>query len=810
MSGNISIVKVTTCVLAAGFIAMVSSALGRSQVVSPQRALLDRYCLTCHTQKAKERGAVPIALDALDLSNVPADAETWEKVVRKVRSGLMPPPGAPRPDQAGTEDLISWLETQLDRAAAAHPNPGRPLLQRLNRTEYANAVRDLLALDVDTTSLLPADDSAYGFDNNSDALGLSPSLQERYLSAAMKIGALAVGDPHVSPGSETYRIRQDLSQDQHIEGMPLGTTGGTLVHHNFPLDGQYIFQARLYRTNLNIVRGLESTHDVEFTVDGQRVLSASIGGKEDLEALFQKPTDTGDAVEARLRIRVPVKAGPHVVTAAFIQEPQIARPGRLQRYLRSSVDNFDWSGQPHIQTLSITGPFDATGSGDTPSRRRIFVCHPANAAAEGPCAKQIVSTLAHRAYRQPVTDADIRRVMSFFEEGRRSGGFEAGIEAALQRILASPQFLFRVERDPAAGTAHGAHYISDMELASRLSFFLWSSIPDDALLKAASEGKLKQPATLEREVRRMLADVKSESLVENFAGQWLQLRNVRNVLPNSDLFPDFDDNLRQSFRHETELFFDSILREDRNVLDLMNADYSFINERLARHYGIPDIYGSRFRRVTITDSARRGLLGQGSILALTSHAERTSPVLRGKWILENILGMPVPPPPPDVPPLKEHTEGEKPRTMRDQMAEHRVNPTCASCHKVMDPIGFALENFDAVGAWRTREAGEPIDASGELADGTHVDGVAQLRQALVEQPELFVSTMTGKMLTYALGRGIDYRDMPAVRTIVRDASRNNYRFSAIIMGIVRSVPFQMRMEPSPEGRVNEVSTNVRQ
>jgi hypothetical protein len=705
----------------------------------------------------------------------------------------MPPPGASRPDQSASQNLISFLETQLDRAAAANPNPGRPLLHRLNRTEYANAIRDLLALDVDAAALLPPDDSAYGFDNISDALGLSPSLQERYVSAAMKIGALAVGDPQVSAGSETYRIRQDLSQDQHIEGMPLGTIGGTQVRHNFPLDGQYVFQARLYRTNLNIVRGLESTHDVEFTVDGQRVLAASIGGKEDLEALFQKPTETGDAVDARLRVRIPVKAGPHVVTAAFIQEPETARPDRLQRYLRSSVDNFDWSGQPHIQTLSITGPFDATGPGDTPSRRRIFICRPSSSSAEGPCAKQIISTLARRAYRQPVTDADVQRVMTFFEDGRRKSGFEAGIEAALQRILASPQFVFRVERDSAGVASDRAHYISDVELASRLSFFLWSSIPDDQLLKVASEGNLKRPAILEREVRRMLADPKAESLVENFAGQWLQLRNVRNVLPNSDLFPDFDDNLRQAFRRETELFFESIIREDRNVLDLMTADYSFINERLARHYGMPDIYGSRFRRVTITDPARRGLLGQGSILAVTSHAERTSPVLRGKWILENILGMPVPPPPPDVPPLKERTEGEKPRTMREQMVEHRVNPVCASCHKVMDPIGFALENFDAVGAWRAREAGEPIDASGELADGTHVDGVVQLRQTLVSHPELFAGTMTEKMLTYALGRGIDYRDMPAVRAIVRDAARNNYRFSAIIMGIVRSTPFQMRM-----------------
>jgi mono/diheme cytochrome c family protein len=759
---------------------------------SQQRALLDRYCVTCHTQRQKDRGIVPIALDTVDMAKVPADAELWEKVIRKLRAGVMPPAGSPRPDQAALQDFTLWLEGELDRAAAANPNPGRPLIHRLNRTEYANAIHDLLDLDVDAATLLPPDDSAYGFDNISDALGVSPLLQERYLSAAMKIGALAVGDTHVSPGSETYRIRQDVSQDQHIEGMPLGTTGGTRVRHNFPLDGEYVFQARLYRTNLNIVRGLDATHEVEFTVDGQRIHIASIGGKEDLEALFQKPTDTGDEVDARLRVRVKVKAGPHDVTAGFVEDSQALGPDRLQRYTRSSVDNFDWSGQPHIQTLTVTGPFNATGSSDTPSRRRIFVCRPANSTAEVPCAKQIISTLARRAYRRPLTTEDIDRVMTFFEEGRRAGGFESGVESALQRILASPQFVFRMERDP-ANTTSTTYRVSDVDLASRLSFFLWSSIPDGRLLTLASEGSLSRPAVLEREVRRMLADPKSAALVQNFAGQWLRLRNVKNVLPNSDLFPDFDDNLRQSFRQETELFFESVMREDRSVVDLLTADYSFVNERLARHYGIPDIYGSRFRRVTISDPARRGLLGQGSILSVTSHAERTSPVLRGKWILENILGLPVPPPPPDVPPLKEKAEGEKPKTMREQMAEHRANPACATCHKVMDPIGFALENFDAVGSWRTQEAGGPIDASGELADGTKVDGVAQLRQSLVSHPDLFVQTMTEKMLTYALGRGVDYHDMPAVRTIVRDAAHSDYRFSALVMGIVRSTPFQMRM-----------------
>jgi len=784
----------------------ISQSPSASSSASPQsqRAVLDRYCVTCHSQSAKEKGLVPVALDKLDLSRVgrtESDTEIWEKVVRKLNAGVMPPPGSPRPDRAASEGLISWLTTQLDRTAQANPNPGRAPLHRLNRTEYANAIRDLLDLEIDAASLLPPDDSAYGFDNIADALGLSPSLQERYVSAAMKISALAVGDARVSADGSTYRIKQDVSQDQHIEGLPLGTTGGIQIRHNFPLDGEYMFQAKLYRTNLNIVRGLESAHEVEFAVDGERVLIARIGGPEDLEALFQKPTDTGDLVDARLRVRVPIKAGPHVVTVAFLQVSQIAGPGRLQHYIRSTVDNFDWSGQPHIQTLTVNGPFGVTGPGDTPSRRRIFTCVPANSRAESACAKQILSRLARRAYRQPVADADLERIMTFFESGRKSGGFESGIQSALQRILASPQFVFRIERDSVPGT----HRVGDFQLASRLSFFLWSTIPDERLLQLASDGSLSRPAVLEAEVRRMLSDPRSRALVDNFAGQWLRIRNLSNVSPNSDLFPDFDDNLRQSFKRETELLFDSIMREDRSVLDLMTADYTFVNERLARHYGIAGIYGSQFRRVAVTDPARRGLLGQGSFLAVTSHAERTSPVLRGKWILENILGLSVPPPPPNVPPLKERTNGEKPRTMREQMAEHRADPACASCHKAMDSVGFALENFDPVGAWRSEEADAAVDASGDLADGTHVNGVVELRQALMKKPELFIGTMTEKMLTYALGRGVDYRDMPAVRTIVKDAGRDGYKFSSLVLGVVRSVPFQMRMAPEKE---SEVAANV--
>jgi hypothetical protein len=752
------------------------------------RALLNKYCVTCHNQRLKTGG---LTLDTVDLTQVPARAELWEKVILKLRSGTMPPAGAPRPDPTSYGGAARWIEEQIDTTAAAHPYAGRPVLHRLNRSEYSAAIRDLLALDMDVSALLPPDDSAFGFDNISDMLGVSPALQERYLSAAIRIAALAVGDPALSPSSQTWRIRQDLSQNQHIEGTPLGTVGGTVVRANFPLDGEYRFQAKLYRTNLNIVRGLQTTQQVEFSVDGQRIHLAAIGGPQDLASLFEKPTDTGDAVDARLQVRVPVPAGPHTVAVAFLSDSQFAEPVRLQPFLRSSVDNFDWTGHPHLQTLSVTGPFQAAGPGHTPSRQRIFVCHPGKSAEQKPCARKIVTGLLERAYRRPVTDSDVQPVMMFYEDASREAGFEAGIEAALERILASPKFVFRAERDPAGAAPASIYRITGDEMASRLSFFLWSSIPDEKLLTLASHGRLQDLAAMDGEIRRMLVDPRANALVDNFAAQWLQLRNLRNVQPNTDEFPDFDDNLRQSFREETEMLFRSVLTEDRPVLDLLTADYTFVDERLARHYGIPDIYGSRFRRVAITDEARKGLLGQGSILALTSHAERTSPVVRGKWILENLMGMAVPPPPPNVPPLKDPEEGEKPKTMREQMAAHRASAVCASCHKTLDPIGFALENFDAVGAWRTSEAGNPVDAKGELADGTQVNGVVALRQALLSRPELFVTTLTEKLLTYALGRGLDYRDMPEVRKAVRKAAESNYRFSSLILAVAHSTPFQM-------------------
>jgi mono/diheme cytochrome c family protein len=757
-------------------------------------ALVKQYCVTCHNTRLKTGG---LALDGLDLSRLSEHADVWEKVVRKVRAGVMPPQGSRRPDEQALKQFVAYVEDALDRDAARHPDPGRPLLHRLNRAEYKNAIRDLLALDVDVATLLPPDDSAYGFDNVSDVLGVSPSLQERYLAAAGRISALAVGDPAMRAGSDTYRVPQDLSQNQHVEGLPLGTVGGLKVRHTFPLDGEYDFQTKLYRTNLNIPRGLQYPSEFEVAIDGKPVHRVIIGGTDDLAKMFDAPTDTGDAVEARMRVRIKVPAGPHDVTATFIDNLAVKDTLRVQPFLRSSADNFEWAGQPHIQTFAITGPFNPSGSGDTASRRAIFTCRPTIRATERACASQILGRLARRAYRQPVGAAELAPILEFYDGARASGTFEAGIQRGLQRILASPRFVFRVERDPAGAAPGSVHPVSTLELASRLSFFLWSSIPDEPLLRAATQGTLTQPAVLEQQVRRMLADPRAEALVTNFAGQWLQLRNVRSVQPNSDEFPDFDDNLRQAFRRETELLFMSIVRDDRNVLDLLRADYTFVNERLARHYGIPNVYGSRFRRVPVTDDARRGILGHGSMLAITSHAERTSPVLRGKWVLENLLGLPVPPPPPDVPSLLGNEEGRKPRTLREQLAEHRADPVCASCHKVMDPVGFALENFDAVGAWRTREPGGPIDASGQLADGRAVNGVATLRTAILERPDLVVGTLTEKLMIYALGRGVDARDMPAVRAVIQAAEKNDNKFSSIVLGIVRSVPFQMRTTPGP-------------
>jgi hypothetical protein len=758
------------------------------QEPSNLRALLDQYCVTCHNQKLKTAG---LTLDKMDVEHIGDGAEVWEKVIRKIHGRSMPPLGMPRPDQATLDGVASSLEVSLDRAAASRPEPGRAGMHRLNRAEYQNAIRDLLALKIDVNSLLPADDESNGFDNMADALRVSPSLLEQYLSVSRTVSSLAIGDRGIGPVSQVYQLSPTLAQAGHIEGLPLGTRGGILIHQNFPLDGDYEFSVYLLRNIVGYMPGLEYPHQFEITVDGTRIFLSHVGGEEDNKMMDTNLGLAGNTIDARLRVRVPLKAGPHEVAVAFIAKNHAESVEPLQPFTRN-LDLQDMNGIPLINRVQITGPFDATGSGDTPSRRRIFACRPASESDELPCARKIISTLARRAYRRPVTDADLEILLSFYQKGRNKGSFDAGIETALRLILTDPKFLYRIESDPANAVAGSIDKISDLELASRLSFFLWSSIPDDELLTVAAQGKLKDPAVLQAQVKRMLADAKAEALVTNFASEWLFLRNLQSVNPAGEDFPNFDENLKQAFRTETEMFVGSVFREDRNVTDLLNADYTFVNERLAKHYGIPNIYGSQFRRVAVTDDARRGLLGQGSILTVTSYPTRTSPVLRGKWILENIMGTPPPAPPPNVPALKENDEGGKVTTVRERLEEHRKNPACATCHRVMDPLGFSLDNFDAIGQWRSKEAGLPIDASGQLADGTKVNGVVDLRKALLAHPERFVGTMTEKLMTYALGRGLEYYDMPVVRSITRDAARSDYRFSAIVMGIVKSTAFQSR------------------
>jgi hypothetical protein len=772
------------------------STFAAGSLIAEPQAVVSRYCVPCHNGRLKTGG---LALDSFDVSRAADHPEIWERVVRKLRADAMPPSGAPRPDRETADRLRAALEERLDRAHADRPAPGRTLLHRLNRAEYANAIRDLLAVEVDPAVLLPPDDSSYGFDNIADILGVSPVLIERYLTAANRVSALAVGDPDLAPGSDTYRARQDLSQDQHIEGLPLGTVGGMRIRHAFPLDAEYLLQARLFRTNLNAIRGLELPHTLEIILDGRRIFLEAVGGGSDVTAIFQNPTIGSDAIDKRLKVRLRVPAGPHEIGVTFHRDIGEGTR-RLQPYIRSSADPFDVTGRPHVSTLTVTGPFNPSGSGITPSRTRIFTCRPGPAASRGvdACARQILARLTRHAFRQPVTAADLEPILPFYLQGLHERGFERGIQLALERILASPQFVFRAEPDPPGAEPGSVYRITDLALASRLSFFLWSSIPDERLLGAASRNTLTHGAMLEEQVRRMLADPRADALVKNFAGQWLQLRNLESAQPNSTEFPDFDDNLRQSFRRETELLFETIAREDRSVLELLSADFTFVNERLARHYDIPGVYGSLFRRVAVVSEARRGILGQGSMLTVTSHADRTSPVLRGKWILENLMGVPPPPPPPNVPPLKDEAEGATPHTMRERLEQHRANPACAGCHRLMDPLGFALENFDAVGAWRTVDAGKRIDASGQLLDGTTVDGVTALRDALLSRPDVFVSTLTEKLMTYALGRGLEPGDMPSVRAIVRDAASDGYRFSSIVMGIVRSTPFQWR---EADGRV---------
>jgi cytochrome c551/c552 len=743
--------------IAAASVLQSTRAQTPSTQTSGEQALLSRYCISCHNERTKTAG---LMLDKLDFAHPGKDAESWETAVRKIRAGMMPPAGAPRPDRATLDAFAEKLEGELDRAAAANPNPGFTGLHRLNRTEYANAIRDLLALEIDAATLLPADDSSEGFDNIADALGVSPALVERYTAAATKVSRMAVGNILTNAFTTTYRVPSDLSQTEHIDGLPLGTRGGILVHHNFPLDAEYDIKVRARSGGIGVGGIGVSGEELEVTINGERVKVAS-----------------GTTVDVHVKLR----AGPQTVGAVYLRRSPPGADDLWQIYAASNV----------VSSVAITGPLNPTGLGDTPARRRIFVCRPASEAEEDACAGKIVATLAQRAYRQPPSTLDQDTLLGFYRVGRKNGGFDAGIEQAVSRILADPRFVFRFEREPANVPAGSPYRISDLELASRLSFFVWSSIPDDQLLDLAIQNKLHDPVVLEAQTRRMLKDPRSETLVTDFGDQWLYLRELKNQRPQAK---EFNDNLRQSFRRETELLLDSILREDRSVLDLLNADYTFVDEALAKHYGIPDVRGTRFRRVAIQDEARRGLLGQSSFLLVTSVANRTSPVARGKWVLENLLGTPAPLPPPNVPPLDTDGSAQQAASVRQRMEEHRKNPVCGSCHKIMDPIGFSLENFDLIGRYRASDAGIPIDASGQLVDGTKLDGAASLRLALLSRSGVFVQTMTEKLLTYGTGRALKYYDMPVVRSIVRDAARNDNKFSALIVGIVKSDPFQMRVK----------------
>ena len=762
-----------------------------------RHALVDDYCVSCHDEDKKKAG---LALDTIAAEEVPRHPDVWEKVVRKLRARQMPPVGKERPDEATYDAVIASLETSLDRAAAAHPNPGRTsTLRRLTRTEYQHAIRDLLAVEIDTASLLPADESSYGFDNVTVG-DLSPTLLDRYISAAEKISRVAIGRPDRSPGGETIRIPAELTQEEHIDGLPIGTRGGAVVHYTFPLDGEYEIQVRLMRDRDEHVEGLSEAHDLELLLDRARVQLFTVKPPQREPGAADTDQPSHEKVDQHLKIRVPVGAGPHVLGVAFPKKPSVLLETPRQPY----ETHFNFYRHPRIQpavySISIVGPYAATGPGDTPSRRRIFVSRPirqadgrpASPAQETAAARRILTALMRRAYRRPVTDADLQGPLALYRTARTEGGFEAGIEMALSAVLVSPEFLFRIERDPAGLPPGTVYRISDLDLASRLSFFLWSSIPDEALLGLASAGTLHEPAVLERQVRRMLADPRSSALVHNFAAQWLHLPNLDSISPDMRLFPDFDDNLRQAFRRETELFFESILREDRSVLDLLRANYTFLNERLGKHYGVPHVYGSRFRRVTLDrDSWRGGLLRQGSILTVTSYATRTSPVLRGKFVLDTLLGVPPPPPLPDVPALKDNTVDGR-LSVRERIAEHRRNAACAPCHNLMDPLGLSLERFDAVGRRRTADAGTPIDASGSLPDGRTFADVDGLEAALIARPELFVGTLAEKLQTYALGRGVEYYDAPAIRRVVREARAGHFRLSSIILGIVKDQSFQMR------------------
>jgi cytochrome c5 len=781
---------------------------------TPARQLVNTYCVSCHNERVKTAN---LMLDRVDADRVSNSADEWEKVVVKLRSRAMPPPGARRPDNETYDKVAMWLETELDRAAAAHVNPGRPAaLHRLNRAEYANAVRDLLGVEVEPRMMLPPDEQAHGFDTNADALSIQPALLDRYLSAAAKITRLAVGDPTIPPGFERYTALKDnsnestwLSQNERLgEEFPLGSRGGIVARHYFPVDGEYVFKIRMDRTDTGLIRGLSTRNDIEIRVDGARVGQLTIGGTPELTGSNTNSIENPDYAASRnplmtadsgLEVRAPVKAGMRQVIGTLVKTDNLETEGLALN--ATPIWSREHTTKPDnpamISSLLIGGPYGARVSQTSPGRERIYVCHPASSREETACATKILSTLARRAYRRTPTSDDIRTLVGFYQAARADGDFDAGIRAGVERVLVSPDFLFRIEADPAPGegVAPGTAYnLSDVELASRLSFFLWSSIPDDELLETAVRGKLHEPSVLEREVRRMLSDKRARAaLVQNFFEEWLQTRNVWLITPDlNQKFPWFDDNLRVAFAKEIELFLDAQLKEDRSIVDLLTSNQTFLNEQLARHYGVSGVYGSHFRPVTLTDENRFGLLGKAAVLSVTSYSTRTAPTIRGKYLLENLLAAPPPAPPPNIPALEESSKDGKPRSVREMLEVHRKNPVCASCHARMDPLGLSLENFDAIGQWRTMDAGTPINASGVLLDGTKVDGPSALRRALVTQKEQFVRTVAGKLLIYAIGRGLEYDDAPAIRGIARAAAVDDYKWSSTILALVKSAPFRMR------------------
>jgi len=773
----------------------------RQPTAAQEWPLFGRYCIDCHN---KDDYTAQIAFDRMSPESIGENPAVFETVVRKLRGVQMPPPGAPRPDSATRHEWIAALESTLDAAAGARREPGRVVLHRLNRTEYKNAIADLLALDVDVKALLPRDDESDGFDNVANVLKVSPSFLEQYIAAARVVSELAVGTPAAKRDSRVYYAEANINQNFHVEGMPLGTRGGMLVEHFFPVDGEYeISLGGLARARY--VEGLEYRHKLIVTIDGRKVFEDEIGGVEDMTDVDLRQAAAVARINGRFEhIRVSVAAGPHDVAATFVARTMSESDAVLQPFVPGGGEVGIIEGEESplkVQRLEINGPFTTAGVGDTPSRERIFSCHPQSPAEETPCAHEIVSRLTRAAFRRDVTEADVKTPLEFYEQGKARGGFEAGIRNALMIVLASPEFLYRFTTPP-AGTAPGEVYAVDgFGIASRLSFFLWSSVPDDELLALAERGELRIPDVIEAQVKRMLADPRAKSLITNFATQWLDVRNVADIVPDPVLYPEFNPDLGEDFVRELDLFLASVLLEDRSVLELLKSNETFLNERLALHYGVDGVRGDQFRRVELNDETRWGLLGKGAILMATSYPNRTAPVLRGAWVLESITGTPPASPPADVPAFPENQDGEQPRTVRERLEAHRVNPTCNACHGVMDPLGFALENFDAIGGWRSkdRETVTPIDPTGELADGTVVRGPDELRNALLEDPNQFVQTLTEKLMIYALGRGIEYYDMPAIRKIVRDAERHDYRFSSILAGIVTSEPFRFSTAPEDTG-----------